>query len=194
MFALCTAVTRLRAAGLCKFKRKFGNAGRSRPGYYLYALDYAGHNFVLHPCVQVLGVLPHHHQVNVFVQALYTRQGPDRSDAGVQVQALPEGHVEAWISLDARRSDGPLQGHPVLLYGRQNRAGGEGRRGAPWPLTLYPACPNRSGPLRPPAPSPPPPSLRGPIPSPSIRVTLYVLLLIDYIIGARAGGFNGGEH
>src|SRR6266511_990731 len=83
MFALCPTVTLLRP-----FRRAWSNANRTirRVRRPLFELD---------PRVQVLGVLPDHHQVEVRPPALDPGQGARRPDRGEQVQRLAQGDVHA---------------------------------------------------------------------------------------------------
>ncbi len=53
-----------------------------------------GIDIVLDPCVQILGVLAHNHQIDVVEAGRHTGQGLGRAQIGEQVKVLPEGDVD----------------------------------------------------------------------------------------------------
>jgi hypothetical protein len=73
--------------------------------------------------VQVLVVLAHHHQVDVLVPGADPPVGLARPQAGVQVQLLAQGHVDAAEPGADRGGQRPLDGHAVAADGVQHVVG-----------------------------------------------------------------------
>lgn len=94
------------AVGEGKGKGELGNALRLCAGDDLERLDDAGHALVLQARVLALGVLTDDAQVDVLVARLVAGDVLDQRDAGVNVQLLAHGHVEALV---AGAADGRVQ-------------------------------------------------------------------------------------
>ena len=109
MLALCTAVTFLRPR-----RRACSNANSRDPrrrllGDDLQALDHAGHDRVLEPGVEVLGVLAHDHQVDAGEPRRHRRQVPHRPQVRVEIERLAQPDVDAGEALADRRRDRALR-------------------------------------------------------------------------------------
>ena len=81
----------------------------------LQALDHAGHDLVLEPGVEILGVLADDDQVDVGEAARDARQVPHRPEVGVEVERLAQPDVDAGEAFADRRRDRPLQRDLVAL-------------------------------------------------------------------------------
>jgi hypothetical protein len=97
----------------------------------LQALHHPGDDLVLDRGVEVLGVLPHHDQVDPLIACPDVRDGAHRPEAGVEVKRLTERDVRAWetgadgggdraldpdlVGADAVE-DGRREGGAVLLH------------------------------------------------------------------------------
>ena len=101
-----------------------------RPRDEPQALDHAGHDDVLQPGVQPLGVLADDDQVDVLVGRLDARQRADGADAGVQVESLPQPDVDRAEALADRRGARPLEGDAVACGSGRALLRAAGRRAA----------------------------------------------------------------
>ena len=70
---------------------------------------------VLDPRVQVLGVLPDHHQIDVRIPAAHPLVALARPQARIQPEALPQMHVDAPKPRPHRSRNRRLQRHPIAL-------------------------------------------------------------------------------
>ncbi len=76
-----------------------------------------GFGLVLDPGVDVLGVLPeddHVHQLGMLDRRGHPGEPAHRPDAGVEIELLPERHVERAEPAADRRGERPLDGHEVV--------------------------------------------------------------------------------
>lgn len=96
----------LAAVGEGKGEGELGDALRLGAGDDLEGLDDAGDALVLEARVLALGVLTDDAQVDVLVAGLVAGDVLDQGDAGVDIQLLAHGHVEALV---AGAADGRVQ-------------------------------------------------------------------------------------
>lgn len=96
----------LAAVGEGEGEGELGNALRLGAGDDLEGLDDAGDALVLEARVLALGVLTDDAQVDVLVAGLVAGDVLDQGDAGIDVQLLAHGHVEALV---AGAADGRVQ-------------------------------------------------------------------------------------
>jgi hypothetical protein len=78
-----------------ELEREARDARRRRGGRYLDALDDTGNHPVLEPGVLAFGVLAHDHHVDAGETARAPGKVPHRSEIGVEVEHLAQGHARA---------------------------------------------------------------------------------------------------
>jgi hypothetical protein len=101
------------AVGDGVLEREAGNPLRRLAGDDLDALRRVPADAVLDACVQVLRVLADDHQVDVLVARLEPLDRAGRPQVRVQVEGLPEGHVDAPEAFPDRRRDRALDRHAI---------------------------------------------------------------------------------
>ena len=89
------------------------HARRGVLGDDLQALDDAGHDLVLEAGVEILGVLPHDHEIDALVPGRHRRDVPDRPQIGEEVERLSQSDVDAGEAAADRRRHRPLERHLV---------------------------------------------------------------------------------
>lgn len=95
------------------------------PGNDLEVLDDARHDFVLEPAVLSLGVFSDGDDINILVWGVDALKAFARPDIRVQLELLPQGHVQGPEALPDWRLEGALQSELVLAQGVQRVFGNE---------------------------------------------------------------------
>ena len=94
MFALCTAVTRLRPCVRAYSKANLRDARRGLLGDDLDRLDDAGNDLVLETAVEILRVFADDDDVDVLEARDDVRHRLHRPQIGVEVERLPQPDVD----------------------------------------------------------------------------------------------------
>ena len=123
MLALCTAVTLRRPCAARVVEGEAHDALAGGAGDDLDGLGGVGAHHVLDAGVEVLGVLAHDHQVDALVAAPHPLDGARRAQAGVEVELLAQGDVDAAKAGADRGGDGPLDGDLVAPHRLQDGLG-----------------------------------------------------------------------
>ena len=96
------------------FECELRNARRSALGNDFQALDDARHHGVLEPRIQILGVFADDDQVHSLKARLHAFEVFHRPQIRIQIERLPQPHVDAWSAARNRRRHRPFQRHAVL--------------------------------------------------------------------------------
>ena len=107
----------LPAAPLRIVEREARDAGRGMGRDDLHPLRHARHDHVLDAGIEVFGVLPHDHEVDVLVARLDAHNRAHRPQIGVEVQPFAERDVRAREAFPNKSREWTFEGNFVLFDG-----------------------------------------------------------------------------